>query len=132
MSGVCCAWVVLLLAKHHAVGTQYVIESVASQSEFHAEVLLAQDKQLTAACLRQIVRGSDILAVPYYARDQNVLLIGLLLMFVVSLSCYAKQLTQGIHLIDANLLCQECNYLASEFFLIGMAYFCSAISIIFS
>ena len=50
-------------------------------------------------------------------------------MLVESLSCYAKQLTQRTHLVGACLLCQERNYLASEFFRIGMAYFSSAITI---
>ena len=71
-----------------------------------------------------------MLAVQHDARYEDALLGYFVHMLVESLSCYAKQLTQGTHLVGACLLCQESNYLASEFFRIGMAYFSSAITII--
>lgn len=120
----------LLLPEHEAIGPEHSVETVSPKGELLAKVLTAKLKQLTATGLGKVVRRAYVLAIQHNARYQYRLLGYFLHMLVESLSCYAKQLTQGTHLIGTLLLCQECNYLASEFFLIGMAYFSSAISII--
>lgn len=62
---------VSLLAQHQAVGSQYIVETVATKSKLHAEILFTELQKLAATGLRQVVRRTDIVAVKHYARDED-------------------------------------------------------------
>jgi len=109
-----------LSAQHQTVGTQHVVETVAPKRELHTEILSAEFQKLTAAGLRQVVRSTDIMAVEHYARDEDGLLVFLLVMLVVAPSGYAKQSAERRYLVDMRLHCQGCDYLAPGFFRMGM------------
>ena len=81
---------VALPAQHQTIGTQHIVETVAPKRKLHTEILLAEFQKLTAAGLRQVVRRTDIVAVEHYARDEDRLLVLLLVMLVVAPSGYAK------------------------------------------
>ena len=71
-------------AQHQSVGTQHVVETVAAKSELHTEVLFAEVQKFAATRFWQVVRRTDIVAVEHYARDEDGLLILLLVMLVVA------------------------------------------------
>ena len=54
-----------------AVGSQYIVETVATKSKLHAEILFTEFQKLAATGLRQVVRRTDIVAVKHYARDED-------------------------------------------------------------
>ena len=109
-----------LPAQHQPVGPQNVVEAVAPKGKLHAEVLPAKVQKLAAAGLRQVVRSTDVMAVEHYARDEDGLLVFLLVMLVVAPSGYAKQSAERRNLVDIHLHCQGRNYLAPDFFRMGM------------
>lgn len=75
---------VALLAQHQAVGAQNVVEAVAPKDELHAEVLTAEFKELTAACLWKVVGRTDVVAVEHEARDEDGFLVFVVNMLVIA------------------------------------------------
>ena len=73
-----------LPAQHQPVGAENVVEAVAAKRELHAEKQSAKLQKLTAASLRKIVRGTDMVAVKHHARDEDGFLVLLLVMLVVA------------------------------------------------
>ncbi len=75
---------VALLTEHQTISPQYVVETVPAKSKLHAKVLFTEVQKLATTGFRQVVRSTDIVAVEHYARDEDGLLVFLLVMLVVA------------------------------------------------
>jgi hypothetical protein len=49
MARICRAGTILFLSQHHAIGTQYVIETVTAYPELVAKILTAEYQKLSTA-----------------------------------------------------------------------------------
>ena len=82
---------VLLLSEHQTVRTKNVVEPVPAYDELLPEVFPAQFVKFPAACLRQIVGPTYVVAVMNYAAVQYVYFACTEVVLVISLTRYAKK-----------------------------------------
>lgn len=123
MAGVRRTRAVSLLPEHQPVGAQYVVETVTPDPELTAEILTAQRQKLTAPRTGQPVIGTNPAAVHHDARHKYAVLRVSFHMLVIAITAYAKQSTErrlGVATANTAFLRQAINYLATDFFLIGM------------